>query len=164
VTGQMTLKLLDMLRLRSGPQDMPAGWPLALVMSFAYIAQGFFADRILSDTDGAARTLLAVSVQFAVIAILLNFRNFASRLPQTLIALAGTGFIFGLLSLAILTRVDPSKSQPDLALIYLGLFGWSLAVDAHIYRQALSFKMGIGVLLAVLIFGANFMLLKAVFG
>ena len=72
----MTLKLLDMLRLRSGPQDMPSGWPLAIAMSFAYIGQGFVADRILDDTDGAARTLLAVGVQFAVIAILLNFRNF----------------------------------------------------------------------------------------
>jgi len=164
VTGQMILNLLGMLRLRSGPQDMPSGWPLAIAMSFAYIAQGFFADRILGDTDGASRTLLAVGVQFMVIAILLNVRNFSSRLPQTLIALAGTGFIFGLLSLAILTRVDPTRSQPDLALIYLGLFGWSLVVDAHIYRQALSFKMGIGVLLAVLIFGANFVLLKAVFG
>ncbi len=28
VTGQMILKLLDMLRLRSGPQDMPSGWPV----------------------------------------------------------------------------------------------------------------------------------------
>jgi hypothetical protein len=164
VTGQLILKLLDMLRLRSGPQEMPSGWTLAIAMSLAYIAQGFIADHILADTDGAPRTLLAVGVQFAVIAILLNFRSYTSRLPQTLIALAGTGFIFGLLSLAILTRVDPSKSQPDLALIYLGLFGWSLVVDAHIYRQALSTKMGFGVLLAVLIFGANFMLLKAVFG
>ena len=69
-----------------------------------------------------------------------------------------------LLALAILSRIDPAKSQPDLAILYLGLFGWSLAVDAHIYRHALSIKMGNGVLLAVLIFAANFMLLKAVFG
>jgi hypothetical protein len=60
--------------------------------------------------------------------------------------------------------IHPAKSQPDLAILYLGLFGWSLAVDAHIYRHALSIKMGNGVLLAVLIFAANFMLLKAVFG
>ncbi len=59
-------------------------WPLAVAMSFAYIAQGFIADRILGDTDGAPRTLLAVGVQFAVIATLLNFRQYTSRLPQTL--------------------------------------------------------------------------------
>lgn len=164
MTGRFILTLLDMLRLRSGPQNMPRGWLFAASLSFAYIAQGFIADQILSETDGAPRSLLAIGVQFGLVALLLNFRSYQVRLPQTLTALAGTGFIFGLLSLLILTRVDPDKSQPDLAMIYLGLFGWSLAVDAHIYRQALSVKMGTGLLLAVLIFAANFMLLRAVFG
>jgi hypothetical protein len=133
-------------------------------LSAAYIAQGFIADQILGESDGAPRSLLAIGVQFTAIALLLTARNFQARLPQTLTALAGTGFIFGLMSLLILTRVDPDKSQPDLALFYLVLFGWSLVVDAHIYRHALSVKMNIGVLLAVLIFAANFMLLNAVFG
>lgn len=153
-----------MLRLRSGPQNMPGGWPLAATLSFAYIAQGFIADQIIGEADGAPRSLLAIGIQFSIVAVVLNLRNFQARLPQTLTALAGTGFFFGLLSLLILTRIDPGKPQPDLALLYLGLFGWSLAVDAHIYRHALSIKMGIGVLLAVLIFAANFILLRSVFG
>ena len=153
-----------MLRLRSGPQDMPKGWLIAAAISLAYVSQGFIADRILGDSEGALRSFLAIGVQYSVIAFILNLRNYQARLPQTLTAMAGTGFIFGLVSLLILTRIEPGKSQPDLALLYLGLFAWSLVVDAHIYRHALSIKMGIGVLLAVLIFGANFMLLKAVFG
>jgi hypothetical protein len=164
VTGQFILALMDMLRLRSGPQNMPGGWLFATALSFAYISQGFMADRILGETDGTPRSLLAIGVQFSLVALLLKSRNFQSRLPQTLSALAGTGFIFGLMSLLILTRIDPGKPQPDLAFLYLGLFGWSLAVDAHIYRHAWSIKMGIGVLLAVLIFAANFMLLRATFG
>jgi len=164
MTSRFILALLDMLRLRSGPQFMPEGWLVAGALCFAYIAQGFFADQILGESDGAPRSLLAIGVQFSIVAVMLNIRNFQMRLPQTLTALAGTGFFFGLLSLLILTRIDPGKPQPDLALLYLGLFGWSLAVDAHIYRHALSIKMGIGVLLAVLIFAANFMLLRAVFG
>ncbi len=164
VTGRFILALADMLRLRSGPQNMPDGWLFATVISLAYIAQGFIADQLFGEADGAPRSLLAIGVQFSLVAVLLKFRNFQVRLPQTLVALAGTGFIFGLLSILILTRVDPGKSQPDLALLYLGLFGWSLAVDAHIYRHALSIKMSIGVLLAVLIFSANFMLLRAAFG
>jgi hypothetical protein len=164
MTGRFILTLLDMMRLRSGPQDLPAGWLPATALSFAYIAQGFLADQILGEADGAPRSLLAIGVQFSLVALLLTFRNLQPRLPQTLTALAGTGFIFGLLSILVLIRVDPAKSQPDLALLYLGLFGWSLAVDAHIYRHALSIKMRIGVLLAVLIFAANFMLLRTVFG
>lgn len=164
MTGRLLLSLLEMLRLRSGPQDMPAGWVFAGIFALAYLAQGFVIDNALSDTDGAPRSLLAIGVQFSLVALLLNIRNFQSRLPQTLTALAGTGFIFGLVSLLILARVVPGEAQADLALMYLGLFGWSLAVDAHIYRNALSINMGIGVLLAVLIFAANFMLLRAVFG
>ena len=164
MTGRFILALLDMLRLRSGPQNLPGGWLLAVILSFAYIAQGFVADQILGEADGTPRSLLAIGVQFSIVAVLLNFRNFQTRLPQTLTALAGTGFIFGLLSLLILIRIDPGKPQPEIALLYLGLFGWSLAVDAHIYRHALSIKLGIGVLLAVLIFAANLMLLRAVFG
>jgi len=164
VISRFVLILLDMLRLRAAPQDVPPGWLFATTLTIAYIAQGFIADQILGESDGAPRSLLAVAVQFACIALLLKARDFQARLPQTLTALAGTGFIFGLLSLLILTRVDPNRPQPDLALFYLILFGWSLAVDAHIYRHALSIKMNIGVLLAVLIFAANFMLLNAVFG
>jgi len=164
VTGRFILTLLDMFRLRSGPQDMPGGWLVAAIVSLAYISQGFMADRILGDTDGAPRSLLAIGIQFGAIAVLLNLRNYSVRLPQTLTAMAGTGFLFGLVSLMILTRIEPGKSQPDLALLYLGLFAWSLVVDAHIYRHALSIKMPIGVLLAVLIFAATFSLLKAVFG
>ena len=164
MTGRFIFSLLDMLRLRSGPQNMPEGWLLAIALSLAYIVLGFVADQILGEADGVPRSLLAIGVQFSLIAFIVNLRNFQARLPQTLTALAGTGFIFGLLSLLILIRIDPDKSQPDLAFLYLGLFGWSLAVDAHIYRHALSIKMSIGVLLAVLIFAVNFMLLRAVFG
>lgn len=153
-----------MLRLRAAPQDVPPGWLLASTLTIAYIAQGFVADRILGETDGAPRSLLVIAVQFGIVYLLLRARDFQARLPQTITALAGTGFLFGLLSLLILTRVDPGRQQPDLALFYLVLFGWSLLVDAHIYRHALSIKMNIGVLLAVLIFAGNFMLLKSIFG
>ncbi len=162
--GRFVLILLDMLRLRAAPQDVPPGWLVAGALTAAYIGQGFIADQILGESDGAPRSLLAIGVQFVAVTLLLTARNFQARLPQTVTALAGTGFIFGLMSLLILARVDPGKPQPDLALFYLILFGWSLVVDAHIYRHALSIKLNIGVLLAVLIFAANFMLLNAVFG
>ena len=152
------------MRLRSGPQDLPAGWAPAATLALAYLAQGIFADRALGDADGEPRSLLAIAVQFGAIAALLSLRNLSERLPQTLSALAGTGFIFGLLAMLILSRFRPGEPQADLALLYLGLFAWSLLVDAHIYRHALSVKMGIGVFLAVLIFAVNFTLLRAVFG
>jgi hypothetical protein len=156
--------LLDMLRLRSGPQDLPAAAGLAVVLALGYVVLGMVTDRRLDGADGGPRSLVAIAVQFGAIVLLLNSRRLASRIPQTISALAGTGFVFGLLSLAVLSQVQRGEPQPGLAAIYLGLFAWSLAVDAHIYRHALSTTMSFGLLVAVLIFGANFVLLRAVFG
>jgi hypothetical protein len=156
--------LLDMLRLRSGPQEMPAGAPLAFMLAIAYLAQGLMADRIMDETDTAPRSLLAIAVQFGAITALLRLRHLAERVPQTISALAGTGFLFGLLSILLLSQLTPGEPQPGLAMAYLGLFLWSLAVDAHIYRHALSVNISFGVLVAVLIFALNFFLLRAAFG
>ena len=153
-----------MLRLRSGPQDLPAAAGLALILALAYVLVGMITDRSLDGADGGPRSLVAIVVQFGAIAVLLNSRRLTSRIPQTISALAGTGCIFGLLSLAVLSQVQRGEPQPGLATLYLGLFAWSLAVDAHIYRHALSTTMSLGLLVAVLIFGANFMILRAVFG
>jgi hypothetical protein len=68
------------------------------------------------------------------------------------------------MALLLLLQLDPQKPQPGLALAYLGIFVWSLLVDGHIYRHALSIKMSLGVLVAVLIFAANYTLMRAVFG
>jgi hypothetical protein len=156
--------LLDLLRLRSGPQDLPAGLGLAVALTLAWLAQGMLSDRVLDGADSAPRSLLAVAVQFAAVIALLKLSNHAARIPQTISALAGTGFILGLLALLLLLQLDPAHPQPNLALAYFGLFIWSLAVDGHIYRHALSTKLSLGVLVAVLIFAANFIIMKAAFG
>ena len=162
--GSILARLIDILRLRSGPQDMPAGWNLAIVLILAYIAQGFFIDQILADGEAAPRSLLAITVQFLTIAVLLNIKKFAGRLTQTLSTLAGTGLIFGFLSILLVSQAEPEQNQPGLAMIWFAVFLWSLAVDAHIYRHALSITMSLGVLVAVLIFSVNFILIEAVFG
>jgi len=156
--------LFDILRLRSGPQDLPAGSGLAIILSIAWLGQGLLTDQILGETESAPRSLFAVLVQFGAVIALLKLRNRAARIPQTISALAGTGFIFGLLALLLVLQLDPQQPNPGLALGYLGLFIWSLLVDGHIYRHALSIKMSLGVLVAVLIFGANYSLMRAVFG
>ena len=161
--GPVLLRLADMLRLKSGPQDLPAGWQLAIGLSLAYIAEGFIADQILGDPETASRSLMAISVQFLMVSLILNLRGQASRLPQTLSALAGVGLIFGLMSIVLISQAVPGQDQPLLAMIWFGVFLWSLAVDAHVYREALSITMSLGVLVAVMIFACNFLLIQAVF-
>lgn len=153
-----------MLRLRSGPQDLPAGAQLAVILTIAYLAQGLVADRIMEPSDTQPRSLVAIALQFGVIAALLQLRRLGERIPQTISALAGTGFLIGVLAIVLLRQLTPGEPQPSLAMAYLALFLWSLAVDAHIYRHALSVNMSLGVLVAVSIFALNFFLLRAAFG
>ena len=159
----MIRTLFDILRLRSGPLDLPAGAALSVLLAAGWLVQGILVDRSLDGPDSAPRSLLAIGVQLAAIALLLNVRKQAARIPQTISALAGTGFMLGLVAFLLLNAIDPTRPQPGLALAYLGLFLWSLAVDGHIYRHAMSIKMSMGVLVAVLIFAANFAITRAVF-
>lgn len=156
--------LFDILRLRSGPQDLPAGTGLAIILVAAWLAQGLLTDQVLNEAESAPRSLFAVLVQVGAVIALLKLSNRAARVPQTISALAGTGFIFGLLAMLLVLQLDPQQPKPGLALAYLGLFVWSLMVDGHIYRHALSIKMSLGVLVAVLIFAANYTLMRAIFG
>jgi hypothetical protein len=135
---------------------------LAAGLSVAYIAQGLMADRMIDEAGTTPRSLIAITVQFFVIATLLHLKKLSIRLPQTFSALAGTGLIFGFLSVFLISQTDPGSDQPVLALVWFGIFLWSIAVDAHIYRHALSIKMNLGVLVAVLIFAANFIVLEIV--
>jgi len=161
--SQLLLRLLDIMRLRSGPQDMPPGWGFAILLSLAYLFEGTLADHVLEEGDSAPRSLIAVSTQFLAISVLLATRRMNYRLPQTLTALAGTGLIFGALSIVLVLQATPGTQQPGLALIWFAAFLWSMAVDAHIYRRALSITMSLGILVAVLIFALNFVVIELAF-
>jgi len=80
--------LLNLLRLRSGPQDLPPGAALAVLLAAAWLAQGLVTDRLLGDAESAPRTVLAIAVQFGAIISLLRLRNHAARIPQTISALS----------------------------------------------------------------------------
>jgi len=159
----LILRLLDVMRLRAGPQDMPPGWSYAILFSLIYLGEGSYADHILDQTDSVPRSMIAVTIQFLVTFILLRFRRLSARLPQTLTTLAGTGSLFGALSIFLAMQSEPGIAQPTLALVWFGAFFWSLTVDAHIYRHAMAINMSLGVLVAVLIFAFNFIVIETLF-
>ncbi len=161
--SQILLRLLDVMRLRAGPQHMPTGWGFAVLFSIIYLSEGFFADGLLNEDDSVPRSLIAVSIQFLVTYGILRLRRLSARLPQTLTTLAGTGSLFGALSIFLAMQAQPGVAQPALALIWFGTFFWSLAVDAHIYRHAMAINMSLGVLVAVVIFALNFVVIEMVF-
>ena len=103
--------LLDLMRLRSGPQDLPSSRGLLIILAIIYVAQGFWAGQVINEPDAAPRTFVAIAVQFTIIITLLRLKSQGARVQQTLTAMAGTGFLFGLLSIGVLSQLQPGTEQ-----------------------------------------------------
>jgi hypothetical protein len=156
-------QLLQLIAFRMGPQDLPRGWNTAALMVLLYVALGMLADSMLQLGNSSLRSLCSIGLQILAITLLLRLRGHAERLAQTITAAAGTGCLFGLMSIVLLAQTTGGPLPAGLATLWLGLFVWSLMVDAHIYRSALSITMSMGVLIAVMLFALNFIVIDAMF-
>ena len=159
----MLMNLARMLQLRSGPQHLPASWPLMILLLSAYLVQNLVTGQQLEDPNAAAKSLLAICLQVVVLTGLLIWRKHPERFAQTMSALAAMGVIFNGITWVLLSMSDPTSNQPVMALIWFSVFIWSLFVDAHIYRNALSVPFAVGMLVTVLILAASYVLIEMVF-
>jgi hypothetical protein len=159
----LLLNLAQMLRLRGGPQNLPASWLLMIVLLSAYLVQNLVTGQQLEDQNAAAKSLLAICLQVVVLTGLLIWRKHPERFTQTMSALAAMGIFFNMITWALLSMSDPTSNQPVLALVWFAVFIWSLFVDAHIYRNSLSVPFAIGMLVTVLILAASYVLIEMVF-
>lgn len=159
----MLVNLAQLLRLRGGPQNLPASWPLMIFLLAAYLVQNLVTGQQLEDPNAAAKSLLAVCLQICVLTGLLFWRKHVERFAQTMSALAAVGIFFNIVTWALLSSSDPTQNQPLLALVWFAVFIWSLFVDAHIYRHSLSVPLSMGMLVTVLILAASYVLIEIVF-
>ncbi len=161
--NRVLINLARMLRLRGGPQHLPVSWPLMIFLLSAYLVQNLVTGQQLEDPNAAAKSLLAICLQVVVLTGLLIWRKHPERFAQTMSALAAMGVFFNLITYTLLSLSDPTLNQPLLAMIWFAVFIWSLFVDAHIYRNALSVPFAIGMLVTVLILAASYVLIEMVF-
>lgn len=152
--------IVDLLRLRAGPQDLPDSRPLTLVFIGIYVAQAIFTSGALSPDGEPERSLIAIGLQFLAVAVILAWRRSPERIQQTLLAFSATGTLVSLLAFMFLIQADPGVNQPLLALAWFAIFGWSLAVDANIFRHALAVDMPIAVLITVMLLAITYMVLE----
>jgi uncharacterized membrane protein YfcA len=161
--NSVAVTLLLLLRLRAGPQDLPSSWALTGLLLVSYTALGIFTGQSLGDEDAVARTLLTNVLQIVAVAALLRLRKFPERLAQTLSALTGAGIILGALVFLLLSQAHIESMRPLLVIAWFGIVIWSRVIDAHIYRHALSVSMSRGLLVAVLLLAASYMLVRELF-
>ncbi len=157
------LSLANLLFLRGGPQHLPASWPLTIFLLAVYVVQNLLTGQQFEDESAAAKSLVAISLQIAIVAGLLRWRHFQERFAQTLGSLVGVGIVFNSITWVLLNQSDPTQSQPGLALAWFGVFLWSLFVDAHIYRHALAVSLSLGMLVTVMMLAASYIFIDLLF-
>lgn len=154
------MPMLEILTLRRGPQDLPAGYP---VLGFWMGASLFSGVLVAGPQHGFAASVLLggldLLVLYLFVVALLRVKGLsAGRWLQTYTALVGVSAVLGLVMSALLWMVPPdfengSISAPAM-LLYLGLVVWLLLAFGHILQKALELDLrmtGVAIALGFLI-------------
>jgi hypothetical protein len=154
--------------LRRAPQDDPLSygalqWSITAYALLDLLQAGAGADWSVS----MGMTALDIVVMVLFVWAVLRLTGKTARMIQTLTALAGTGVVLSLLGLPLVLLAMPVReSDVPTGVLLLGwllLLFWSIAVQAHIYRHALSTSYGTGLLVSGLHTVLIITLLEAVF-
>ena len=144
---------LQQCLLRRAPQDDPLSYSALQWSIVAYVLMDLLQARASSDwTASLGMTLLDTLIMLVFAWTVLLLMKKSARLVQTLTALAGTGAALGMLGLPLMLQAARTQGEDGpagiLVLGWLLMLGWSIAVQAHIFRHALSTRFGTGLLLA----------------
>jgi hypothetical protein len=144
---------LEQLLLRRAPQD-DAFSRVALALALAaYLSVNLLQAASSSAWPVAVKMTLADTLVMVVFTwVVLQLAGKPLRLVQTLTALAGTGTLLGMMGLPLVSQSAGSHQAggPTVALVsgWLVLLIWGIAVQAHIFRHALSTRYGYGLMVA----------------
>ncbi|MDN5938354.1 MAG: hypothetical protein L0H83_06795 [Salinisphaera sp.] len=165
--SQTVAVTVDLLRLRRGPQDLPADWNLLAMLAGAYFIVTFAQVLVAAPTGVALlQALLATVVLAGYVRAVLGSRGRVARFAQTLAAMYAVGIVLTLLMLGPTATLAPfltslaqgtaqqsaaaAPTAPTLGMLAYMIIGvWGLVVFGHVYRHALDIGLGIGVLVAL---------------
>lgn len=157
---QLIKTFWDICRLKAGPQDLPTGPYLLVVAVFAGIIVDSFSTSVLIPSLSTLETIQILVtyniILLAAVYLLLKLLGYAQRGMQTLTALAGSGLFISLVLLPSLLMLNSAQEEvKSFALYILVDTVWRIAVNAHIFRHALSLSllMAMIVSMSYLIFG-----------
>jgi hypothetical protein len=157
-------RLIGIILLRQGPQDLPPG-PSVLLAALAFYMLTAALSLSMGSTAGSPTTilLLATGLPMLLTWIVLRLNARVGRWEQTLSALYGTSALLSLLSLPLNMQAG-TEPPPPLVLLSLVIFLWSFAVDAHIWRNALETSFATGLAVAMVMFVVSFGIISSVAG
>ena len=154
--GSLFSILVDICMLRKGPQDVPASTLLAILAVAVSVLMGVWVEALLGEQEHLlTRPLLSTGSSLLFVFVLLAVRGAKPRFRQTWTAFAGAGALLTLVFVPVLWSLSNAAQaqqslNPIAYLAFLFLTFWSFAIDAHIFRHALSVSFTVGFLFATL--------------
>ncbi|MCP5159023.1 MAG: hypothetical protein H6974_07470 [Gammaproteobacteria bacterium] len=144
---------LDICLFRKGPQHIPISVTLLKVCILAYGLSSLLV-LVLSTPASVAilQILLDLLLLSGLLYLALTLYQYPQRFEQTLSALTGTGALMGLLALPLISWIvqqQPGNDTQLPSILLLVLMVWSIAIMAHILRQAFETSVWIGALYAL---------------
>ena len=168
-------QFVEICLFQSKPQDLPASQSVLVtaagmsILSNVLVATSLFAGG--TDTGTASMLFLAIGqviIFAAVVWVVLRIKSRAERWRQTVAALLGTGALFQLILLPLLSwhsqltgEYETFVLAPSLPMLLAGVVGaWSIAVATYVMRQALEATIGAALLLTIVCFFVSQVLLE----
>lgn len=160
---------LELCVMSRGPQDLPASPAWLVIATLGYFAVGVAMAWPLYPPGLAVLSAMAdVALLFGLTAALLAWRGLLARWLQTVLALAASGVVMGMVALPIVfslyRAVLTGEEAAFTALIYWVLVGWIVAIYGFVFTHALSLRSrwaGLGVALAY--FVVSWVVMQAAF-
>lgn len=141
-------------RLKANPQDLPKGQYLLISTILASIVVDSFSSSILIPKLTGLEIIQSVVLYnlalLTSVYLLLKLLGYGERGTQTITAIAGSGLFISLVLLPALLMLDSSADamKSFVFLIFIDNV-WRIAVNAHIFRHALSISLLMSMILSV---------------
>lgn len=154
--------LLDIVRLRKGPDAIPYSWVVCFIALLLWLFAGLsttMATPELDDDDFLYSTFTGV-VGLAAYAAIVVTSGHTPRLLQTVTAILGSGAIISFMFLAASVLLPPLFTpfpflgQNAVNIVITLILLWSVPVEGHIIARAIDrhWYLGIAVAMAVFVF------------
>lgn len=157
---QLSKVFWDICRLRAGPQALPARSYFLIIVVLGSIIVDSFSSSILIPKLTSVEITMTIVIYYVVLLsavyYLLKLVGYAERGLQTITAIAGSGLFISLILMPALLLVNTSPQDvKPFGFLILADNIWRLAVNAHIFRHALSVSVLMSMVISIsyLLFG-----------
>ncbi len=136
---------------RAKPQDLPVG-STVLVVAITLAVMTYVLASVVESSYAVAmqRALLDLGITALFIYGGLLFQKATTRFQQAFSALAGSGAVINLVAVVLMLGHSPGEPASSLlTFMYLLLFGWSVALCAHIFKHTFDLERAGSTLVAI---------------